>query len=77
MHSVDSTLLPLMIYPITSTSIGQFLLQAPHRVHSSPVGVFLMMEYRAGIFITRDCQQQEKFLACQIFPLPVENGVLY
>lgn len=57
MHSVDPTLLPLPIYPITSTSIGQFLLQASHSVHGFPVGVFLMIEYRAGSFITSDTGQ--------------------
>ena len=33
------------------------LLQALHSVQVSPVGVFLMMEYRAGSFITSDTGQ--------------------
>ena len=42
---------------MTSTSIGQLLLQFSHWIHSLPVGRFLMSENRDGTFITSETGQ--------------------
>lgn len=57
MHSVEVIFLPSLIYFIGFTSIGQFLSQSLHSIHSFLEGSILSNAMLEGTFITKETGQ--------------------